>query len=368
MEAINVTIDGQQFSGTQGMTILEAAKQLGIEIPTLCNKEELKPSGNCRICVVEVKGLNRLVASCHTPIEEGMNILTHSHKVLETRKVIVELMLASHTGPCMSDMAARECSVHSLASDIEAGAPRFQMKKPRFYPVEMMSPYVRRDMARCILCRNCVRACDEIAGQHIYSMAYRGFASKVVVDCDVPLDTDVCKDCGICINLCPTSALMYPDGTKKEEQVKTVKKGSYNADAVHPKRAELLTTLIEEKQRSGRITPGAIEKIAKSMDLSVGDVYGVASFYAFLTTKPKGKNVIRICKSLPCYMKHAQLIIDAVKEQIGIEPGEITADGKFSFELTNCIGACDQAPAMLINDQLYGNLTPDKISSILKSY
>lgn len=369
MEAINVTINGQQFSGTQGMTILQAAKQLGIEIPTLCNRDELKPSGNCRICVVEVEGLNRLVASCHTPIEEGMNIQTHSHKVLETRKVILELMLAAHTGPCMSDMAAGECSVHRLASDVEAGAPRFQLKRPRFYPIEMMSPYVRRDMSRCILCRNCVRACDEIVGRHIYSMAYRGFDSKVVVDCDVPLNTDICKDCGVCIELCPTSALMYPDGTKtKEKSGETIKKGSWNPEEVHPKQAELLTILIEEKQTSGQITPDAIEKIAKSMDLSVGDVYGVASFYAFLTTRPQGQNVIRICKSLPCYMQNAQLIIDAVKEEIGIEPGQITTDGKFSFELTNCIGACDQAPAMLINDQLYGNLTPDKISSILKSY
>ena len=116
MEAIKVTIDGQQFSGTKGMTILDAAKQLGIEIPTLCNKEELKPSGNCRICVVEVEGLNRLVASCHTPIEPGMNIMTRSHKVQETRKVIVELMLAAHTGPCMSDTAARECSGRMLTT------------------------------------------------------------------------------------------------------------------------------------------------------------------------------------------------------------------------------------------------------------
>lgn len=368
MEAIKITIDGQEFNGSEGMTILEAARQLGIEIPTLCNRDELKPSGNCRICVVEIEGQAKLAASCHTPIGEGMKILTRSHRVQETRKVIVELMLSSHTGPCMSDTAARECSVHRIAADIEAGAPRFQVKEPRFYPVEMLSPYIRRDMARCILCRNCVRACNEIAGQNVLSMAYRGFTSKVVVDCDVPLNKEVCKDCGICVNYCPTSALMYPDGSKSDpDRLQPLTKGPYQEEEVHPRQAELLSMLIEEKQKSGQISPSAIETIATDTGLSVGDVYGVANFYAFLGTKPGGGNVIRICKSLPCYMQHAQLIIDSVQETLGIKPGETSADGKFSFELTNCIGACDQAPAMLINDQLYGNLTPEKISGILKS-
>ncbi|MFV0439027.1 MAG: NAD(P)H-dependent oxidoreductase subunit E [Desulfopila sp.] len=369
MEAITGTIDGREFSGTPGMTILEVARQLDIEIPTLCNRDDLKPSGNCRICVVELEGQDKLVGSCHTPISAGMRVLTHSHKVVEARKVIVELILTSHTGPCMSDMAARECSVHRLAADIEAGAPRFQVKEPRFYPVEMLSPYVRRDMSRCILCRNCVRACNEIAGQNVLSMAYRGFSSKVVVDCDKPLNKEVCKDCGICVSYCPTSALMFPDGTKGDApRLEPLAKGPYRQDQVHGKQAELLTMLISEKRDNGQITPDAIEHIASSVDLSVGDVYGVANFYAFLGTRTSGKNVIRICKSLPCYMQHAQLIIDSVRETLGIKPGETTSDGKFSFELTNCVGACDQAPAMLINDDLYGNLTAEKISSILKSF
>ena len=369
MEAMKIMIDGREFTGTEGMTILESARQLGIEIPTLCNRDELKPSGNCRICVVEIEGQERLVASCHTPISEGMKISTCSHRVLETRKVIMELILTSHTGPCMSDAAAKECGVHQIASDIEAGAPRFQVKEPRFYPVEMLSPYVRRDMSRCILCRNCVRACNEIAGHNVLSMAYRGFDSKVVVDCDKPLNKEVCKDCGICVNYCPTSALMYPDGSKSDpERMQPLTRGSYLDDEVHPRQEELLTMLIEEKQNSGHISPSVIDKIASETGLSVGDVYGVANFYSFLGTKPGGENVIRICKSLPCYMQHAQLVIDSVQEIIGITPGECTEDGKFSFELTNCIGACDQAPAMLINDQLYGNLTTEKIAAILKTF
>ena len=88
----------------------------------------------------------------------------------------------------------------------------------------------------------------------------------------------------------------------------------------------------------------------------------MASFYAFLSTKPRGKHVIRVCKSLPCYLENAPMIVESVARSIGIKPGETTADGSFSFELTNCIGACDQAPAMLVDDTVYGNLTPGKDS------
>jgi NADH dehydrogenase/NADH:ubiquinone oxidoreductase subunit G len=108
------------------------------------------------------------------------------------------------------DTAARECELHNLAAKLEVGVPRFRVRASRSYPVEDVSPYVRRDMSRCILCRRCVRACSEIAKKDIYSMAYRGFRSKVVVDWDVTLDKEACKDCGVCIDYCPTTALRKP--------------------------------------------------------------------------------------------------------------------------------------------------------------
>ena len=367
MESVTLTVDGQQVTVDKGDTILQAAQKLGIEIPTLCNREELKPSGNCRVCVVELEGQGRLVGSCHTPADDGMVVSTQSHKVLQTRKIVLELMLTSHTGPCMSDSAARHCGVHNLASDIEVGPPRFQLKTPRFYPVETKSPYVRRDMSRCILCRNCVRACREIAGQNVFAMAYRGFDSKVVVDYDQELNTDLCKDCGICIEYCPTSALMWPDGTKEvKAPAKAAKKPFIEGDLA--KRKQLLSMLIEAKESSKKLTTDVLQGIADQVDVSLGEAYGVATFYHFLGAHAQGENVIRICKSLPCYMASAPMVIDQIKEILGIEPGETTADGKFSFELTNCIGACDQAPAMLVNDRLYGQLTPEKIADILKSY
>ncbi len=216
MADLNIVIDGEKMSGSDGMTILEAANEAGINIPTLCHRPDLTPEGNCRVCVVEVEGAARLVASCHTPITEGMVIRTNSPKVMAARKVTVELLLAGHTGPCVTDECAGECELHYLAAELEVGPPRFQVKKPRAYPVERLSPYVQRDMGRCILCRRCVRACAEIAKKNIFSMAYRGFQSKVVVDCDTTLDKEECRDCGICIDYCPTSALTKPDLAKPD--------------------------------------------------------------------------------------------------------------------------------------------------------
>jgi NADH:ubiquinone oxidoreductase subunit E/Pyruvate/2-oxoacid:ferredoxin oxidoreductase delta subunit len=367
MGNINVTIDGNGVSGQAGETILEVAKQGGIEIPTLCYQEGIRPSGNCRICVVEVEGSRTLVGSCHTPITEGMVIHTRSAKVLEARRATIELLVTGHTGPCVTDMEARECGLHKIASDLEVGPPRFQVRKPRLYAVEDVSPYVRRDMSKCILCRKCIRACSEIVAKDVYSMAYRGFGCKVVVDCDVPLNKEVCKDCGVCIEYCPTSALMWPEGVKKREGVG---KGKVQAKPgpENGRRQKLLGMLEARQRTSGYISEESIGEMAGALGLPVGEVYGVASFYAFLSTKPQGRHVIRICKSLPCYLKNAPMMIESVEKGIGIKPGEMTSDGRFSFELTNCIGACDQAPAMLINDKVYGNLTPGRIFEILQSH
>ncbi len=131
---------------------------------------------------------------------------------------------------------------------------------------------------------------------------------------------------------------------------------------------DLLVLLEEAQSKSGYLSEDIIVELAESVAMSISDVYGVATFYSFLSTKPLGRNVIRICQSLPCHFKNSQMIIESVADELGIKPGETTPDGEFSFELTNCIGACDEAPAMLINNDVHGNLTPKKISKILKSY
>ena len=132
------------------------------------------------------------------------------------------------------------------------------------------------------------------------------------------------------------------------------------------RRQDLLALLREEQDISGYLSGQFFEQIAQSMDLSTGEVYGVATFYHFLSTAPLGRNVIRVCKSVPCYLKSSQLVVEAIQSELGIQPGETTPDGRFSLQLVNCIGACDQAPAMLLNHDLHGSLTPGKIAKILK--
>ncbi len=133
-------------------------------------------------------------------------------------------------------------------------------------------------------------------------------------------------------------------------------------------RKSLLSMIKGEQEASGFVSDAAICGMAESLSLPVSDVYGVATFYSFVSTSALGRHVIRICKSVPCHLQDAEMIIKAIEETLSISPGETTSDGRFTFELTNCIGACDQAPAMLVNDAVYGHLTPEKISEILRSY
>jgi NADH dehydrogenase/NADH:ubiquinone oxidoreductase subunit G len=206
MSDVPVTINGKQVIGRPEMMILDLARSNGIDIPTLCYLEDLTPTGACRVCVVEVEGSRTLVAACHTPIAKGMVIQTHSPKVLETRKIIVELLLADHCGSCFYCDKANVCELKKIAADLGIGLPRFSPPR-KFMQVEDVSPYIERDLSKCIVCRRCVRSCDEIAKKNILNVGYRASASKIVFDEDKPLDSEACKDCGICITHCPTGAL-----------------------------------------------------------------------------------------------------------------------------------------------------------------
>ncbi len=210
MGNINVVIDGKKVKVREGSTILEAAEACGITIPTFCHIKGLIPTGVCRVCVVEVQGSKTLMGACHTPVSEGMLVFTHTPRVVAARKVIVELMLTGHTGDCVNDSNAENCKLHNLASDYEVGAPRFNVRSPRFYPAEESNPYVKRDLSKCVLCRKCVKACREIAHKNVLSIGYRGFRSKVVSGFDEELTTEACRDCLVCIEHCPTGALSRP--------------------------------------------------------------------------------------------------------------------------------------------------------------
>ncbi len=130
----------------------------------------------------------------------------------------------------------------------------------------------------------------------------------------------------------------------------------------------ILISLKDVQDRSGFVSGTDVEEIARSFDTSVADVYGIATFYSFLRLAPQGRHVVRICQSLPCHLKEGEAVRDRLVQILGIRPGETTPDGRFSLEATNCIGACDEAPAMLVDDEVRGNLTVDNIAGILESY
>ncbi len=206
---VNLTLNGRAVSAPQGMTILEVAKENGIDIPTLCYLEGFPPMGACRLCVVEVEGSRTLVGSCHTPVTEGMVVHTHSPKVLAARKILVELLLASHPDSCLVCDKANICELRRIAADLEVGLPRFHARK-HYYPVEDENPHLIRDMSKCILCRRCVVGCKSAGNGSLFSIAYRGFESKVVFGCDQPLDKAASADFDGCIALCPSGALRKP--------------------------------------------------------------------------------------------------------------------------------------------------------------
>ncbi len=366
---MKIVMDGTEADAVEGMTILEVAEEKGVDIPTLCHIREILPRGACRVCVVEVQGMKTLVGSCHTPVSPGMVIETSSPKVLAARKATVELLLAAHTGDCVTDTNAKNCSLHSLVSDLEAGPPRFRVREARNYPAEEASPYVRRNLSKCIMCRKCVGACRDIAGEGLLSVGYRGFQAKIVFGRDEPLESEECRDCGICIDHCPTGALSTPALTSRTQEDGNGKKASRReAPSEGAQRSALLNLLKAAKEEEGFVSPDAIGRIAETHNIPISDVYGVATFYSFFPVKPLGDNLIRICNNLPCSLKNSAMIIETVSEDLGISPGGTTADRKYSFELTNCIGACDMAPAMLINDDVHGHLTPEKIRDVLNTY
>ena len=368
MGTLKIQIDNRNVEGASGMTVLQAAENAGINIPTLCHHKDLIPTGSCRICAVELEGSSRLIGSCHTPIADGMVLHTRSQKVLSARKATIELLLAAHTGPCVMDLRAAQCTLHKIASDLEVGPPRFSVRRPRFYPVEDVGPYVHRDLSKCILCSRCISACNELAGKRVFGAGYRAFHSKVIVDNDIPLDKSFCKDCWLCVEYCPTSALSKANRPGDKERGKKMVSVSPRPQTQDPGCGNLLPMLKKAQARSHYVSPKFMAGTADSLNLSVSDVYGISTFYSFLSTRPLGTNVIRVCKNLPCYLKGSELILKSIEDSIGIKPGETTRDRKFSFELVNCIGACDRAPAMLVNDEVHGNLTPRKISKILQQY
>ncbi len=205
---VNLKINNVPLAVEEGTTILEAAKTLNFKIPTLCNHPDLTVAGNCRVCVVEVKGARLLSASCATPVSEGMEVFTNSEKVRTSRKHIVELLLSEHNSDCTKCKKNGNCELQSLALEYRVGDHTFlSVLKPKDLLPDLSSPSIVRDNSKCIRCQRCVRTCTELQGVNALCVAYKGDHQTISTFMNKPMNEVVCTNCGQCINRCPTGAL-----------------------------------------------------------------------------------------------------------------------------------------------------------------
>jgi predicted molibdopterin-dependent oxidoreductase YjgC len=219
-----LTIDGKLIEADDGARLLDVARQNGLTIPTLCFHRDLSPTGNCRICVVEVQGQRFLQAACITNVWEGMNVQTRSERVIRARKSTLELMLANHPQDCLVCDSSGSCELQDLAYDYQVEVPKWGSKGTRYKADSDPNPFVRVDFNKCILCRRCVLACAEIQGRFVWGVAYRGFEEKIVAGADTTLLKARCESCGQCSAYCPTGALSDKPsyGLGRAHQIKKV--------------------------------------------------------------------------------------------------------------------------------------------------
>jgi NADP-reducing hydrogenase subunit HndD len=206
---INLLINDQKVSVQAGTTVLAAAKKLKINIPTLCNHDDLCVAGNCRVCVVEQTGARTLIASCATPVSEGMEIHTNTLKVRNARKHIIELLLSEHRADCTKCYRNQNCELQSLANEFAFGDHIFlDLNENRKYNIDRSSPSFIKDDSKCIRCQRCVRTCSELQYISAIAVANKGAHQKISSFHDKPMSHVVCTNCGQCVNRCPTGALV----------------------------------------------------------------------------------------------------------------------------------------------------------------
>lgn len=213
MKMINATINNMPVSVPEGTTILEAARSIGIDIPTLCYLKDATPLGACRICVVEVEGAKNLTAACVFPIGEGMKVNTTSERVFKARKMNLELILSTHDRKCLSCVRSDNCELQKLCHEFKIeDEGKFDGERPQ-YELDFTAPHMVRDNNKCILCRRCVTACGQWQAVGVIGPNNRGFESSIGCSFEQDLGEVACVSCGQCTVVCPTGALTEKDNT-----------------------------------------------------------------------------------------------------------------------------------------------------------
>ena len=211
---INLTIDGKAVSVKEGTTILEAAKKVNIDIPTLCFLKDINEVGDCRMCVVEVEGRRGFATSCIQKVEEGMVVKTNSIPVIEARRLVLDLILSNHDRDCLTCVRNGNCELQKLAEEFNIREIKYEGEK-KHYEIDDKSPSIVRDFNKCILCRRCVATCKKVQGIGAIDCAGRGFESCVSTVGNNSLNDVNCTFCGQCIESCPVGALKEKDSTKE---------------------------------------------------------------------------------------------------------------------------------------------------------
>lgn len=204
---VSIRIDGELIPATQGASLLETALAHGKFIPSLCHMKGLSSVGACRLCLVEVAGVNRLLPACTTPVQDGMSVTTSNEKLRRYRKIAIELLFAERNHVCAVCVSNGHCDLQALATRLGVTNIRYPYTYPKV-PVDLTHKKFTLDQNRCILCTRCVRVCAEVEGAHVWEVVSRGVGSRLVCELNRNWgDSRYCTSCGKCVQSCPTGAL-----------------------------------------------------------------------------------------------------------------------------------------------------------------